>query len=180
MDNQEFVIAKKYARAWYNLYGSILNDEQCETVRRVSNLLVADSSIRALVFWLSEVGDMRQDLLVTLMRLLEPISGMQELINVLMNHQRLILLSLVLSHIVALYEKNNNIQNIYVTTAHRISEEQKEEIDKFLAQKFNAHIIPHYNIDERLIAGIKIQGDGVVLENSIDKKLQKTAQLLKG
>ncbi len=102
----------------------------------------------------------------------------ETLIKLLLNHNRLVLLSDILKQIASLYDMQHHIVEFKITTPLDISDNLKTEINSFLSNMIQQTIIPHYNIDSSLIAGFRAQSKDFLYENSLRKKLQTLTHLI--
>ncbi|MCQ2555394.1 MAG: ATP synthase F1 subunit delta [Clostridia bacterium] len=79
------------------------------------------------------------------------------------------------------YNKDNNISEAFLTSAVKLSDEQLALLKEKLEKAHNKTIILHEKIDPGIIAGLKLELDGVEMDgtvlsrlNGISKKLNET------
>lgn len=72
-----------------------------------------------------------------------------------------------------LYNEDNNIKVVNVTTAKHVSEELIEKIKRKLEEKTGGKIVIKRKVDESCIGGIIIETDGISIDSSIKKELDK-------
>lgn len=99
------------------------------------------------------------------------------LIRLLIQEKRLILLPLVLEQIVDLYKEQEGILMCTVTSSHPLDATLRAAVQQFLARATGRVIMEQYVIDKSLIAGIRMRSDTVLWEYSIDKQLKAIARL---
>ena len=65
----------------------------------------------------------------------------------------------------------NGIKNAYVSSSKALSENQIDSIKQKLREKFSSEFILHTDIDESLIAGLKIKIGSQMIDSTIKSKL---------
>jgi F-type H+-transporting ATPase subunit delta len=65
----------------------------------------------------------------------------------------------------------NGIKNAYVSTSKALSENQINSIKQKLREKFSSEFILHTEVDESLIAGLKIKIGSQMIDSTIKSKL---------
>lgn len=86
------------------------------------------------------------------------------------------LISDVLRSFVKCYEQKHHIFFSKVFSSHVLTAEQKHELDDFVVEASGQRFFFETKIDKSLIAGIRIEGDLLMWENSISQKLQAIEQ----
>lgn len=76
-----------------------------------------------------------------------------------------------------LYEVKN-IQAATIFSAVELSSSQKQHITEVLTRKLNKSIVPDWEIDRDLIAGLKVKLDDNVLDLSLKNKIEKLEKSL--
>lgn len=78
----------------------------------------------------------------------------------------------VLSDYIDIYNEDNNLKKITITTAKELTEPRRDLIKSQLKSKWSKDIQLVEKIDESLIAGIKLEYDFKVIDNTIKNKLK--------
>ena len=68
-------------------------------------------------------------------------------------------------------EKLNNIAHVSVTSALELNDSRKEEIRNRIASKLNKEVIVDWGVDTDIIAGLIINIDEIIIDNSVRHKL---------
>ena len=76
------------------------------------------------------------------------------------------------------YRNARGIILVKVFSAVPLSDEQKQAICKSVEKKTGKHAEMHYTVDESLIAGLRVEADGKLFENSAKSKLEEVRRLL--
>lgn len=78
-----------------------------------------------------------------------------------------------------LYQASVALSTAYVTSAVALTEEQKTRLTEKLTKKFGRRIQLVCEIDERLLGGLTVRLDGVVLDGSLRRRLQEVKDVMK-
>jgi len=98
------------------------------------------------------------------------------IIALLKKHRRDELISDVLRSFVSCYEQKHKIFFAQVSSSHALLDEQKRELEAFVERTSGQHFFFETKIDKSLIAGIRLEGDLLMWEDSISCKLQAIEQ----
>ena len=99
-------------------------------------------------------------------------ASIQPLIELLLEHKRAFLLADILDEISALYNQKKSIHTFTVTSSAQLSDDERKNIERFLADRVQGTIMYTYVVDKKLIAGIRLQSETLLWEHSIDKQLR--------
>lgn len=94
------------------------------------------------------------------------------LVKLLGEHKRLRLIMPVLLATLALYQDRHGIMDVTVTSADVLQDAQKNIVQQFLAEKIDKKLQYTFQVEEDLIAGIRIQSNTLLWEYSVRKKLR--------
>lgn len=170
-------LAYKYADAFLNVYNSQLNLEGVEHIRKAIQFL--QEHPRALfLFQVPSIKDASKQKAIALFcrhfTLIDPIKA---LITLLLHHKRVYMVTAVLKALVERYQKYHAIEKVFVKSSIPLPAPYRHHIEQFM----NRHIAGikqyHYEIDPRLIAGIRIQTDTMLWEYSMNKRLRDIAHV---
>lgn len=93
------------------------------------------------------------------------------------NDQHLLLQ--ILRSIIHDLSKTLNIINVKITSAFELSKDEVDKICKKISNKLNKKVIPELIIDKTYIAGISIEYDSKIIDNSIKAKLDEIRSNIK-
>lgn len=97
------------------------------------------------------------------------------LIKLLLLNKRIILLDQILSAIKALYQEEHKLMSFDVSSSHPLTATDRKIIERFLARSTACDIIYTNTVDPKLIAGVRLQSETFLWEESIRKRLQAVA-----
>ncbi len=169
--NKESMIAKKYAQAFLGVFIDTLSLEDMRTMQAAQQFLARHK--RALFFLTLPIIDraVKRDSLISLVDKFGLPASIKKLIDLLLVHKRTFLLRDILGAIITEYQRRYGIVSCTITSSHSLSQRNVEMIKGFLAQETGCDIIYEYKVDNRLIAGIRVQSDTFLWEYSIAKQL---------
>jgi len=97
---------------------------------------------------------------------------LKEFIFLLLRNRVMNLLPDILKHLYIVYKKRNNLLDVTVITSHPLSDDEARKILNAIQDSLQVIIIPHFEVDTKLLAGIRIESDEYYWEHSIAKTLQ--------
>ncbi|MBN9412936.1 MAG: F0F1 ATP synthase subunit delta [Candidatus Paracaedimonas acanthamoebae] len=100
-------------------------------------------------------------------------------LQVLALQKRLPLLQDITASFEEIFDRSQGILKAYITSAHKMNEEQKKLLITLLEQKLSSKIILHENINTNLLGGYIIQIGPYLFDNTLSYKLNKLYQSLK-
>jgi len=68
-------------------------------------------------------------------------------------------------------EEMKNITHVGITTAINLTEERKEEIKNKISEKLKKEVVADWKVDSEIIAGLVLNIDETIVDNSIKHKL---------
>lgn len=172
MKLHEELIAKKYAKAFLNLfideiplkmYQRIVELEQFFRVRREVLAFLALPHIEP--YYKCKALD-------SIIEKFSLTPSFKRLITILVESNRAFLFPLVLRTITMMYRQRKGMLAFKVKSSSSLNKAALRTIEKFLAKKTNKHILSEYTLDKSLIAGIRLESDQYLWEYSIAKKLR--------
>jgi ATP synthase F1 delta subunit len=170
MNHRAITHARKYAQAFIAVFG--MNHEWLEDIQ---SLITIFNNNRSLLIVLALPRHSSQDILKTLHTSFAHLPcwhAVEKLVNVLIAHQRILLITEIFEQIIALYNESQGILPCIVGSSHPLPEADKKCIQRFIEQKthYKAHCT--YTINPALIAGIRIQAQTLFWHYSIRAQLQ--------
>lgn len=171
-------LARKYAQAYLS-FAAGLSDNDVDAFKVAANNL-ADH--KEALFLLSVPCVKKDDQKNALKKMIVIPYGLPEssekLINLIVNHKRIILLADVFAAVVDLYNKRANRVAVTVASSHALDENDRVVIQKFLASITGQVIMYDYKIEKQLIVGLRLQSDTFLWEHSIQKDMRRIRKRL--
>lgn len=99
--------------------------------------------------------------------------SLEKLIDLLLAHKRTFLLPEIIPLIIKYYYHQAGIMPVTIATSHSVDTQELEKIKLFLEKETHRSIIYNHRIDKKLIAGIRINNDHYIWEDSLAKKLHQ-------
>ncbi|HCU07045.1 MAG TPA: ATP synthase F1 subunit delta [Holosporales bacterium] len=100
-------------------------------------------------------------------------------LKVLIENNRLSLLEDIARCYKTLWNKKQNIRNIDVYSAIKLSEKEKIEAEERIKSFFSEKLNIAYEVDESLLGGILIQSDGILIDASIKNHIKTLEQTIR-
>ena len=97
-------------------------------------------------------------------------------LQLLRDHQRLPLFFEIVEQITLLYRKHHTYELCTVRSSHALTEQQKNFLIEQLEKRVGKKLQYQSEVDSRLIAGIRVQGESFVWEHSIAQQLRLLEQ----
>lgn len=173
MTEKETFVARKYARAYLNVFGNDFTIEQFQAFEALGTFL---SQHQRVLFFLQlrHIDDQKkQVILQDIVTKLKIPASFMHLVNLLLKDKRASLLEEVVNQVANLYKELNHVIPIAITTSHELNETSCAIIRNFIAQKTSCIVLAHKTVDPTLIAGLRIQSDTLLWEYSVRKQLQQ-------
>lgn len=165
-------IAKKYAKAFMQVAGSRFTLEDYHALGKFEEFLHKNPHIM-LVFRVPLFEDAKKAKFLRLLLERFALAGhMQALCNMLLVHDRIMLMTRVFYMIRKLYQEEHNMMFFTITTSHQLEGKKLEKIQNFLAHKTGRTILYTYMVDNKLISGVRAQSDTLLWECSIRRRLR--------
>ena len=102
----------------------------------------------------------------------------QNLIKVMAENQRLIVLPEVLELFLKLLAEHRKQAEVYVTSAVELTKAQQQEISSAMTKRLSREVHLHCNVDSTLVGGMIIKTDDLVIDNTVRGKLERMAEAL--
>ncbi len=171
-------VAKKYAQAYLNVFSNQHTFQDFCSLWRASQFLLEHHS---LLFYLSlpmihETDKKRFiDLFFEKFHLFD---SLKQLFYLLLKNKQIFLAADVLRDIYGLYKKQHNISDVHLSSSSDLSEEKIEEIKNFFTKLSGQDVIIRHSVNQKLIAGFRLQSESFLWEHSIAQQLRKLKQKL--
>lgn len=165
-------VIRKYADAYLNVYGDSLTLPDMKALERFGVFCKAHRG--TLFFLMTTALDevQKEKSMNCIYANCQIPDSFRAVVDMLFVQKRIQYLSDVCILVSELYKKRNAIYEFRITSSCELSSEQKKTIEQFLARNISGTIICTYGISPELIAGIRIQGDTLMWEHSINQQLR--------
>jgi F-type H+-transporting ATPase subunit delta len=100
-------------------------------------------------------------------------------LKVLIENNRLSLLEDIARCYKTLWNKKNNICNIDVCSAIKLSEQEMVEVETSIKKFFSEKLDIVYKVDESLLGGIVIQAEGILIDVSVKNHIKTLDQAIR-
>lgn len=168
--NNEHMIAKRYATAFLNLFP--FSADILEQIKEAVVFLDQhDEVFLMLKIPLLDPSHKEQALENYLIHQFKLPDTFKKLISLLIHQKRSYLIKDVLRLLIELYEEKTKVEFFEIKSAVPLDDESTAIIQDFLTHKTHHTIITRKTLDERLIAGIRVQSSQHLWEYSIRKHL---------
>jgi ATP synthase F1 delta subunit len=171
-------LAKKYARAFFNLFKDALSVSSIDRCKEFVQFM--QDRRRALYYMqLSLLSDMiKQQIILDELARFRLDKIFRRLVDLLTAHKNLYLIADIISVLIELYAHYNNRIEFTALSAHALTDKQLHVIEQFLVQKTGKTIVLTPRIDKELIAGIKLSSATLRWEYSVRRQLRALNKLL--
>jgi ATP synthase F1 delta subunit len=171
MNTKIEILARKYAHAFLNCFGSQINRETFNTLCTLETFFRSNKKILYFLSLSSLTPEVKKRYLHELFNQFNVAHLCDPLLHTLLLTKRGQLIGAVLTAFVELYKTDQNIASFTITSSHPLEPLWIASLEQFLADVSGCDIIYNYNVDNNLIAGIRMQSDTLLWEYSIKKQL---------
>jgi ATP synthase F1 delta subunit len=177
MDSLQRVLAKKYARAFVNLFAKQLTPDVIENIEHF--VLFMQQRKRTLFYLQLAVlaNSIKKEALLKVLAQFGLHTVFEQLVTVLLEQRRLFLLVDVSDFIRQIYKEQHNIIDFNVMSSHDLSQEQKQALAQFLLENTTKKGSFSYCIDPQLIAGVRVISESYQWEHSVRKQLRALSRV---
>lgn len=176
MNIQLFMLAKKYARAFTNIFIDKLNFDE---IKKLEEFISFINQHKQTLFYLKLSFKKDEDAQLILWKLIEQFDIniiFKKLVDLLIADKRISLLPMVFDYIIKIYKERYNIMNFTIVSSHKLNEDKIKVIQDFLVRNTGKTIIYTVKIDKRLIAGLKLYSHTLGWEHSVSQQLIALSQ----
>jgi len=164
-------VSKKYAKAFLNTYQDSLTFDQIQKFKKVIVFCRHHHNFLSIINQLVDRQKGFEQLLDEMHEHFDLPESIKKLMQMLINHKRVSIFAQVLQDIYCLYMLKNNIVELTVKTAMPLESEQEDIFTKFFEKLSKKRILSNIEIDESLIAGVRLESDLFLWEHSIKSQI---------
>jgi len=173
MNKDHIIIAQKYSNAAFNfaekknIIADFSSDLQkisqsisAEFAKSLSNPFISKKSIIDSINWLCENAKVSE--------------GVKSFVKIISLNKRLHLIKKIYQNFAEKLDDKNGLKRVEVFSSIELQKEKKSKIEKTLCALFpNNKIETSYHIDEKILRGIVIKQNNLIIDSSLDLYLKK-------
>lgn len=172
------LIAKKYAKAYLNKYQDIFTQDDLDRICKAAYFLKNHTNFMLLLCAVGVDKSETTEMLDKFCNHFEFTASLQKLVDVLKERKHISFLREVLQDICALYKKRKNILELKIITANELDDADVKKIKSFVESQTRKNVVSSVQIDESLIAGLRLQSDFYLWDYSIASRLRSLQHTL--
>lgn len=175
--NGSDILASKYAQAFVNVYSSKISEKDFFNILNVYSELCENTDILFLMdfAFIKDNPDFFIDKFVNRFSLIEEF---KILLKLLIDSNRIVLFKKILEFIAWKYQDFTSKKYFKIFLSDELKDGQVEVIKRFLMKLTNSDIIYKYEVDKKLIAGIRALSTNYLWEYSVYSQLQSLKRTL--
>ena len=100
------------------------------------------------------------------------------LLKILVDNNQINLFGQILAEYQSIYQQKNDIKIVEVTFAKEPNSDVIDNIRKGIEKNMNKFVVILTNIDSSIIGGVKIEFDGKIIDNSVEKYLKELKAII--
>ena len=165
-------IARKYAQAFFAVYEDTITRDLISRIDEAAQFMMTHR--RALFLFKVPVIDrsVKEAGLKELCERFQLGDPIKKLLIMLLNDKRAMLIAEVLEAVTGLYRERNKMVSITVASSYPLADDQRVQLEAFIARHVAGEKTYTYTIDPALIAGIRVYSDTFLWEFSIAQQLR--------
>lgn len=174
----EKALAHLYAQAFENVFTAQISDTSVQHLQQAADALAAQSSV-SFYLGLTVISDAQKEkTLETFFTSYGCAALLAPLLKLLAQHKRLFLIGEVVQQIIAVYQERHGIVEAQLKTAQPLSAEQQKFIEQYLCTSTAKKVHLTQEIDQTLIAGIRVESAQWLWEYSVAQQLRAIRALI--
>jgi F-type H+-transporting ATPase subunit delta len=166
-------IAKKYAQALLNIHFENMNQRCFNSLVALEDFFSNNKEVSICLSIPTISNDMKEYILEKIFEKLNICNTIKILVNPLLQHRRIEMFRDIIRHIIIMIRELNDIITLHVITSHKLAEEEQKKIIVKLRKMSKTKIFVLFNVDSKLVAGIKIYCNNMLWESSVSSRLKK-------
>lgn len=171
-------LARLYAQAFEQVFTTQLSDAVVQQLWQAVKVLTAQSSV-SFYLGLTVISDVEKEkALATFFTGYGCAALLAPLLKLLAEHKRLFLIGEVVEQIIAVYQERHGIVEAQLKTAQPLSAEQQRFIEQYLCTSTAKKVRLTQEIDQTLIAGIRVESAQWLWEYSVAQQLRAIRALI--
>ena len=171
MNIKEIILARCYAKAFLNISGDAITETDFSAMCKGYDFFFQRKRLSFLMQLSALPKKIKNDGIEILRKELGLSPVFNQLLFLIIEKKHSFLFAELFRQLCFEYRRRNTITLFYVYSSIELLQEQKKVIKKFLHSLSGKRVICFYKIDTSLIAGIRLQSDDLLWENSIRQRL---------
>lgn len=172
MKRNEEIIAKKYAKAFLNLFIDEISLAMYQRIVELERFFKARREVLAFLALPHIKSTEKCKALDVVIEKFSLPGSFKRLVAILVESKRVFLFPLVLRYITMIYRQRKGIAAFIIKSSTSLDKQALDSIEQFLAKKTDKKILSEHVLDKSLIAGIRLESDQYLWEYSVAKKLK--------
>ena len=179
MNNIKACVARKYARAFINVFFNLLEEKDINVLTKIRIQLKRDPGLLLFLNLTSIPTKRRADYLKNLLSH-RGLNGIWfDLVRSIAKHKRIKIFTQILFYIEQFYFEKIGLMHWDVSSACQLAQEDKIIIKNFLEKKSNMKAECRYIINHELIAGLRLQNQQFLWERSVRKSIRNLETIIR-
>lgn len=178
MNNQERLLSRRYAKAFFNVYEEQIDFDDFYALERAEKFFVERKEINFFMKISSLSSKAKQDALVSISQQIGLKSIFLKLLFLLIEKKRSSFFPEIFKQLRLELKRRKSITEWMITSSIVLSDLQKDTLEVFLKKTVGMHTVCTYKQNQALIAGVRIQSDTLLWEDSLQQRLQRITRFL--
>jgi len=178
MQENENIIAKKYATAFLNIYGSQFSLNEIMSLTFLSNFFRKNRYFYVSLEMSTISFKTKETAITKVVKGFKFKTPIKKLILTLLKHGRIEIIEKVLESIWYQFKKIYNIEKFIISTSYPIIKKHKSIIVKLLTTMTNKQVLTQFITDQSLIVGVRMESSEFLWERSIKKELMMISKFI--
>jgi F-type H+-transporting ATPase subunit delta len=166
------IIAKRYAVAFLNIYFDQIDDDEIMFIVRMESFLKQNKMFYVYLRIPTISESVKKKALLKIFKEFCVKKPLEKLCFLLLEDGRIEILDMVLNQVVQCYRQRKGVTSFKITTSHDLSKDEKEKVILFVRYLAKNEVIAKFFVDEKIIAGLRIQSKNFLWERSVSKQLR--------
>ena len=177
MKNESAILARRYAQAYVNMFGTNLTRDIVQRLPIVSDILERHRSLLVFAGLHATQERSKKHIIDLFIMAGFDASLYASLIDLVASHHRLSLIPFILRNIYKRYLETHGIMHFTLESALPLHDNERDAFIAFLRKKTDKEIQYTLVINPALIAGIKMYSDTLGFEYSVQQRLFELASM---
>lgn len=173
MDSNKFILCKRYAKAFLNIYYHTMDFATVINIDKLINFLKSNQKDLFYIQLFDNKSKLFKDAFYKLLANFDLHQSFQKLIDLLIQNHRLFLIINLFEAIAREYRDRSNYSRFTIETAQELTEADLNKLKLFLERKTKTEVYYYTKTNPHLIAGVKMYSDDYNWEHSVLQKLKK-------
>jgi len=172
------LLARRYARAFFNVYGTMVVETDFEGLERARIFFVQHKNINFFMKLSSLDAAVKKSAVKVLLKDLGLSPIFSKVLSLLIDEKRTYFLPEFFYQLRNEFKKVKGVTEWKISSSQDLSEDDQKIIEAFLKKTSKNDIYCVYECNNALIAGVRMQSDELLWENSVRQRLQRIARFL--